>query len=75
MPWLVVLGGLFAVLLVAGTTWAQHPVADVYDQLTGGGQIIAYGTPYFVGGLAAYGVSRVSDRYRGRSPGGSGADV
>lgn len=61
MPWIVVFGGVVLVLLIAGTTWADHPVALLYNRLTGRGHVIAYGTAFFMGGIGAYLLSRILD--------------
>ena len=63
-PWVVVVGGVLVVMLVAGPNWSPHPVSVAFNRLTGDGQAIAYGLPYCLGGTAAAGLSRVADRYR-----------
>lgn len=63
-PWVISIGSVFFVLLVAGPNWSAHPVSVVYHQLTGGGQVIDYGIPFFLGGIIAYGLSRIKERYK-----------
>lgn len=68
LPWVIVFGSLFFVLLVAGPNWSPHPVSVVYRQLTGGGQLIDYGIPFFLGGIMAYGLSRLKERFLREAP-------
>lgn len=63
-PLVIVLGSVFFVLLVPGPNWSPHPVSVVYHQLTGGGQAIDYGIPFFLGGIIAGGLSRLKKRYQ-----------
>lgn len=67
-PWVIVLGSVFFVLLAAGPNWSPHPVSVVYRQLTGGGQAIDYGIPFFLGGIIAYGLSRLKERFQREAP-------
>lgn len=63
-PWVIVLGSVFGVfLLTGGTGMWDHPVGRVFIILTGDGAI-PYGAAFMGGGIAAYGLTRLAERFQ-----------